>query len=237
MMKQNTLDMFRLEDRVLFEAAAVAEIVEAADAARENPNANVNEAEKQAQEERDTLKNAPPENPADRTGNEENSAPGEPSGLDAELDQLINGEITPADGIDVDAAGDAADGDSASEFADNGAPEMITVDFLDQGNTVSTDRELVVVNSSVADADDIVAALKPNQEALILDSSHDAMEQIHDYLDQHGEARYSALHIVSHGNEGYFVLNGKTFNAENFNAADWNEIGDHLTDNGDILLL
>ena len=51
-MKRMDFDLFRLEDRVLFEAAAVAEIVEAAEAVQENPNANVNEAEKQAQEER-----------------------------------------------------------------------------------------------------------------------------------------------------------------------------------------
>ena len=44
-MKRMDFDLFRLEDRVLFEAAAVAEIVEAAEAAQDNPNANVNEAE------------------------------------------------------------------------------------------------------------------------------------------------------------------------------------------------
>ena len=37
-MKLNDWDMFRLEDRVLFEAAAAAEIVDAAEAAQDNPN-------------------------------------------------------------------------------------------------------------------------------------------------------------------------------------------------------
>ena len=46
-MKKHIFELFRLEDRVLFEAAAVAEIVDAAEAAQENPNANVNETEKQ----------------------------------------------------------------------------------------------------------------------------------------------------------------------------------------------
>ena len=52
-MKLNDWDMFRLEDGVLFEAAAAAEIVDAAEAAQDNPNANVSESEKQAQEERE----------------------------------------------------------------------------------------------------------------------------------------------------------------------------------------
>ena len=89
-MKLNDWDMFRLEDRVLFEAAAAAEIVDAAEAAQDNPNANVSESEKQAQEEREALKNAPPENPSQaRPNGESQNIPGEPAGIDAELDKLI----------------------------------------------------------------------------------------------------------------------------------------------------
>ena len=55
------LEIFKLEDRVLFEAAAAAEIVEAVEAAQNDPNADVSESERQAQEERNALKNAPPE--------------------------------------------------------------------------------------------------------------------------------------------------------------------------------
>ena len=65
-MRRHELELFRLEDRVLFEAAAVAEIVDAAEAAQDNPNANVSEGEKQAQEDRDALKNAPPRHPPAR---------------------------------------------------------------------------------------------------------------------------------------------------------------------------
>lgn len=228
-MKLNDWDMFRLEDRVLFEAAAAAEIVDAAEAAQDNPNANVSESEKQAQEEREALKNAPPENPSQaRPNGESQNIPGEPAGIDAELDKLINGEIGSAD-----LAADAVFSDPGVE---NGDVPTVTVDFIDRGGTVSTGRELVVINSSVADADDIVASLKPNQEALLLDPDRDAMEQINDYLDRHGEVKYEALHILSHGNDGYFVLNGEVFNAENFDAEEWAEVGEHLTGGGDILL-
>ena len=228
-MKLNDWDMFRLEDRVLFEAAAAAEIVDAAEAAQDNPNANVSESEKQAQEEREALKNAPPENPSQaRPNGESQNIPGEPAGIDAELDKLINGEIGSAD-----LAADAVFSDPGVE---NGDVPTVTVDFIDRGGTVSTGRELVVINSSVADADDIVASLKPNQEALLLDPDRDAMEQINDYFNRHDGVKYEALHILSHGNDGYFVLNGEVFNAENFDAAEWAEVGEHLTGGGDILL-
>ena len=74
------------------------------------------------------------------------------------------------------------------------------------------------------------------QEALLLDPDRDAMEQINDYFDRYDGVKYEALHILSHGNDGYFVLNGEVFNAENFDAAEWAEVGEHLTGGGDILL-
>ena len=101
-MKKHIFELFRLEDRVLFEAAAVAEIVDAAEAAQENPNANVNETEKQAQEDRDALKNAPPENSATQAeqNNGQNQAdPADVADIDAQVEQLIQGEIPGREGV------------------------------------------------------------------------------------------------------------------------------------------
>ena len=58
---KKSAEMFKLEDRVLFDAAAVAEIVEA-EAVVENPDpeANQSETDRQAQEDRNALKNAGP---------------------------------------------------------------------------------------------------------------------------------------------------------------------------------
>ena len=58
------LEIFKLEERVLFEAAAAAEVVDAVEKAQENPNANISESERAEKEHRDALKNAPAENPA-----------------------------------------------------------------------------------------------------------------------------------------------------------------------------
>ena len=113
-MRTKDMEMFRLEDRVLFEAAAVAEIVEAAEAASDNPNANVNEAEREAQSERDALKNAPPENPAQQAAHNSDDGmddPAEAGDVDAQIDQLIHGELPVtdvADSADLASGADAA---------------------------------------------------------------------------------------------------------------------------------
>ncbi len=105
----------------------------------------------------------------------------------------------------------------------------------DHGETVSTGKELVVINSSVMDADAIIGELAPNQEVLRLDSSSDAMDQILAYLNSSAE-RYDAIHLVSHGNDGYFVLNGEIVDSDHFDAAEWAAVGAHLTDDGDIMI-
>ena len=85
-------EIFKLEDRVLFEAAAAAEIVEAASAAQYDPNAEVSESDRQAQQERNALKNAPPENPAAAADPVNNNIE-DISDVDARIDALIEGEI------------------------------------------------------------------------------------------------------------------------------------------------
>ncbi len=99
-------DLFRLEDRVLFEAAAAVEIVDAAEAAHDNPHANVNEGEKQAQDDRNALKNAPPENPADQAlhhdSGDAQDDPAHNADVDAQVDKIINGDLPAMDGADID---------------------------------------------------------------------------------------------------------------------------------------
>lgn len=184
-------EFFKLEDRVLFEAAAAAEIVDAAEEAKQDPNANVNESDRQAQEERDAVKNAPPENPVDTVVASDDS-PEDVSDVDAAIDALINGEI-PA------------------------------------GKT-----ELVVINDSVPDKAGIIASLKDHQEVLILQDGN-GLEELNEFLDNSGKS-YSAIHLITHGNDGYISVNGEMVNPENFDAGQWREIGEHLTENGDILL-
>ncbi len=105
------------------------------------------------------------------------------------------------------------------------------------GGAVTAEKKLVVVNSSVADAGKIVNDLNPDEyEVLYLTKGRDALDEINAYLDEHADTKYSALHIVSHGNDGYFTLNGEKIDNSTLNPADWKNIGEHLTDGADILL-
>ena len=235
-MKRMDFDLFRLEDRVLFEAAAVAEIVEAAEAVQENPNANVNEAEKQAQEERDSLKNAPPENPAGQAGQNEGDAqrePAEAADIDAQVEQLIQGEIPATDGAGDVMLPELGDLSSVVLEADESG-NLVDALIVPSDAMISCGRELVVINGTVPDQDAILAALKPNQEVLVLEDGN-GLSELNEYLDAH-DGKYDAIHLVTHGNEGYLSINGEIINAENFNAAEWADVGEHLTDDGDILL-
>lgn len=235
-MKRMDFDLFRLEDRVLFEAAAVAEIVEAAEAVQENPNANVNEAEKQAQEERDSLKNAPPENPAGQAGQNEGDAqrdPAEAADIDAQVEQLIQGEIPATDGAGDVMLPELGDLSSAVLEADESG-NLVDALIVPSDAMISCGRELVVINGTVPDQDAILAALKPNQEVLVLEDGN-GLSELNEYLDAH-DGKYDAIHLVTHGNEGYLSINGEIINAENFDVAEWADVGEHLTDDGDILL-
>ena len=234
------LEMFRLEDRVLFEAAAAAEIVDAAEAAQDNPNADVSESDKQAQEERDALKNAPPENPADQAAKEPGApqtAPEQVADVDAQVERLLQGDlpesasgdgmehILPDNGIAVDDDIRPGDGD------------FVEVDIRDAGATVSTGKELVVINFSVHDKEQIIGSLVPDQECLVLeyDASADPLETIREYLAEKGE-QYDAIHLVTHGDAGYITLNGAVYDSESFEAEPWRAIGEYIRPGGDLMI-
>ncbi len=192
---------YRLEDRVLFEAAA-AEVAAAADQMAEQT------AEQAAAE----------------------SAGGDAENFDTES---LEGDFAEsAAALDAIAPADVSEGIPA-ELPET---ETMTIDLLGNGDTaLSAGRELVIVNSTVMDKDSILNTLAPHQEVLILDGESDAMAQIQSYLDS-AEGKFDALHFVTHGDDGYIRLGDEVCNAENFNAADWQAIGDHLTQGGDILI-
>ena len=235
-MKRMDFDLFRLEDRVLFEAAAVAEIVEAAEAAQDYPNANVSETDRQAQDSKDALKNAPPDKPAEQAVQEQGKSQADPSeaaDVDAQVEQLIQGEIPMTDGDAEMTIPEIRDSSFAVEEAEESG-NLVDAVIVPSDTTISSNKELVVINGTVPDQDAILAALKPNQEVLVLEDGN-GLAELNEYLDAH-EGKYDAIHLVTHGNEGYLSINGKIINAENFDVAEWAAVGEHLTDGGDVLL-
>ena len=288
------LGIFKLEDRVLFDAAGAAEVVEAA--SNVDNHSQVSESQVQDNEAKDALKNAPPENPADAAVQQQvqQATPENVADLDAAADAIVDGEIVPGDNpVDADAAdaadaddhaapaveahADAADADDISADDDGGDVQAAdTADGIDaiqhadlgddiddfinldqdaeqdsdgdspvalDGGAVAADadapqRDLVIINSSVQNKEQIVEALGENTDVLYLEAGTDPLDAINDFLDANGDVKYSAIHIVSHGNAGYFVLNGQIIDADAVmsDPASWANIGQHMTADGDIMI-
>ncbi|MDB5798470.1 MAG: algE7, partial [Paucimonas sp.] len=97
-------------------------------------------------------------------------------------------------------------------------------------------KEIVFVDASVADYQQIIGALKPGVGVVVLDPAQDAWQQISAALQVAGKV--SGIHIVSHGFEGGIILNGQlvrdtTLDSVASTLAGWQ---DYLTADADILL-
>nr|WP_313527041.1 Ig-like domain-containing protein [Stutzerimonas kunmingensis] len=124
-------------------------------------------------------------------------------------------------------APDAASTADASQETMAAAPESAPADQR---------QEVVFIDSSVRGYQELVAALKPGSEAVILDGSEDGVQQIVDYLD--GRTGIDAIHVISHGSEGQLLLGTDTLSTANLqdHASKLATIGAALSSEGDILL-
>ena len=110
-----------------------------------------------------------------------------------------------------------------------------------QAADISGPRELILVDAGVADSDQFLAeVLESNPDSMFeirfLDSNQDGIEQISQLLSAE-DAQYSAIHIISHGNEGEVQLGNSALTADNINQyadqlAGW---ADALTEDADLL--
>lgn len=96
--------------------------------------------------------------------------------------------------------------------------------------------EVVFINSSVLDSDKIVDDLSEDAAVIYLESGEDAVQVITDYLSD--KSGIETVRIISHGNEGFFVLNGQIIDSDFLadNAETFSEWGSHLAEDGDIML-
>ena len=202
------IDFFRLEDRVLFEAAAAAEIVAAADAAAQAQESFETDHDEQDQYavSTDTVVNNAAETQI------ETVLPEALADVDSELDALIEGVIPGSADIQTD---------------------KVSAVLQDNGKTLSSDRELVVIDSAVKDIASVTSQLRPDQDVLILEKDN-GIAEITDYL-RDAEGRYSAIHLVTHGDNDGIVINDEVITAKTFNADEWAEFRQYLTEDGDIL--
>ena len=249
--REQQVQIFRLEDRDLFEAAAAAVLTEAADAVNDQIN---EQAEQSGNAEENSEQNASENDGSTEAGaNTEAQGSSAPEDVTevmpdaAELEGVAGSEIADEltqDGDGAESAVDFVDAPVADELQTlpetenaESSTDTMTIDLMGSTETLSTDKELVVINSSVMELDKVVAELDVNQDVLILDAESEeaGLAQLQSYLDGN-DTKYSAIHFVTHGNEGHIVLNGAELNAENFDAEAWSRIGEHLTENGDILI-
>jgi len=223
MAKDKNLEMFKLEDRVLFDAAAVVEIDEAASqqANNPNPNAQQSETDRQAQEDRETLKNAGPvDSPA--AAQPDDAAPVYDGGIadvDAASEALINGDVG-----------------ALSEYFDKPVMTRVTIDPASQASLSSlADDSLVVVDATLPGSESLLAsAEQQGRDVLVLDAD-DGLDDVLAYL-QGADKEYGSIHFFSHANKaGVIKLGADTITDADIQADSWRAIGTHLTDDGDIL--
>jgi len=96
--------------------------------------------------------------------------------------------------------------------------------------------EIVFIDPSVMDPEEIINDLGENAEVVRLTSGKNGVEEISEYLEE--KENIAAIRIITHGNAGYFVLNREIvhsyFVAENRDRImAW---GNALAEGGDILL-
>lgn len=166
------------------------------------------------------------------------------------VDASADSDLTVSDSVNGDESHSvSADYEqNVNEFAvagkDNGAEDLsftdvFPVDQLDV--TISTDgkrNELIVISGSIYGADEAIAELSERADVLQLEGGQDPMEEILAWMEKQGDRKYDAIHIVSHGASGYLSLNGVVIDAEYLaaNPDVFAELGNHITDDGDIML-
>src|SRR5438445_93944 len=73
--------------------------------------------------------------------------------------------------------------------------------------TTNTPLQIVFIDSRVPDIQDLLSGLQPGEQAFVLDSSSDGMQQIADILAANNLTDLSSISIVSHGEAGQQFIN------------------------------
>ena len=108
---------------------------------------------------------------------------------------------------------------------------------LAQSQPASSVNEIVFVDTSVSNYEELLAGISPNIEVVLLHSNGDGVAQIAGVLE--GRSDVSAIHIISHGDAGQLHLGGVTLSEDTMSSEFADElavIGDALAESADILI-
>ena len=136
-----------------------------------------------------------------------------------------------ADAADADAA-DAADASSNEAVGD--LVEALVDPSVASGGSASS---VIFVDGSVSDLEAFLQNVGANSEIVMLDGTHDGVEQIAEYMA--GRTGIDEVHIIAHGEEGRLFLGNSVLDATSMRGEHVDElavIGNGLSEQADILI-
>ncbi len=97
-------------------------------------------------------------------------------------------------------------------------------------------REVVFIDTGVADWSVLREGVKPGVEVVLLDGKSDGLARMAAWAA--GKSGYDAIHVFSHGTPGTVHLGAFGLNRETLDerAGEWAAIGAALKEDGDLLL-
>ncbi|MBP4049355.1 DUF4347 domain-containing protein [Chromobacterium violaceum] len=139
----------------------------------------------------------------------------------------------------VDPAHDAARVDAQQRHGETAAAVAAAAQQREAATARDTHAQgpqVVFVESNVVNYQSLIAQLPANYQVVILDSSKDGLAQIAQWAQSH--SGYSAIHIISHGQENDLQLGTLQLTSANVGShqAELATIGQALRPGGDILL-
>ena len=128
----------------------------------------------------------------------------------------------------------AVAGESAARAGDSSG--MRAVHGFTDTVARAADKQVVFINSNVADLQTLVAGLPAGTQYVVLDSTKDGLLQIEQYLQEHPGV--SAIHLVSHGAAGEFQVGSTWINEADLSTygAEFAQIGAAMKSGGDFLI-
>jgi hypothetical protein len=152
--------------------------------------------------------------------------------VEADLADGLSGDGLPTDYAPVDAP------EHIPIFVPPAAETQKDSTPLNENDTAGTDtpRQIVFVDAGVADPQSLTRGIAADAEVVMLATGRDGIDQITEALVPY--KNLDAIHIVSHGGPGYFVLGGTRLDAEALDVynSDLSAWGDHLALEADILI-
>lgn len=178
----------------------------------------------------------------------DSSAPAEAEQA-AEHDDIL--PVDHADLIDNDTQTDETDNSTAGDGGDNDISDNTDIgDFLtevlENPNNTGSELRAVIINTDIADSDDLIAAVADDVILITYSGSEDTLQSVIEQIDGVSDGlRFDSIAIAAHSNAGgeLFLLDSEHVTAESLEIGDaeqvafFSALGDYLTHDGRIDLI